>query len=88
MRKGICILLLVAVLVWPNLVYAADCLLNINVMRQEDGTTCGELWYKNQVVWRLAVLADGAKPVSGFYSTKTTFIAPDIANGMFLIRVQ
>ena len=81
-------LLLIVVLVWPSLVLAADCLLNINVMRQEDGTTCGELVLNNQVVWRLAVLADGAKPVAGFYSIKTTFISPNIENGLFLIKVQ
>jgi hypothetical protein len=87
MRKGICILLMIAVVVWPNLVLAAECLLNINIMR-EDGTTYGELVFNNQIIWRLAVLADGARTVTSVNSTKTTFVAPDIANGMFLIKVQ
>jgi len=88
MRKRICMLFMIAVLIWPSAALAADFMVNINVVRQEDGTTCGELWYNNQVVWRLAILADGAKPVSTFHSTKTTFISPDVVNGLFFIKVQ
>ncbi|AIF50096.1 hypothetical protein [Pelosinus sp. UFO1] len=88
MRKSICILFAMVMLIWPNVVLAAEYMLNINVIKQEDGTTCTELWYDNKMVWRIAVLADGAKPVSGFYNTKTTYIAPDIRDGLFMIKVQ
>lgn len=79
---------MIAVLVWPSAALAADYMVNINVVRQEDGTTCGELWYNNQIIWRLAILADGAKPVSAFHSAKTTFIAPDLVDGLFMIKVE
>ncbi|MDF2635648.1 MAG: hypothetical protein K0R78_2522 [Pelosinus sp.] len=88
MRKVICILFVIAVLICPSAVLAADYMVNINVLRQEDGTTCGELWYNNQMIWRLAILSDGAKPVSGFHSKRTTFVAPDVVNGLFLIKVE
>jgi len=88
MRKIICILFAMVMLIWPNVVLAAEYMLNINIIKQEDGTTCTELWYDNQMVWRIALLADGAKPVAGFSNTKTTFIAPDIRDGLFMIKVQ
>ncbi len=88
MCKLISILLIVFTLSLTNQASAASFTLNINIARQDDGTTCGELWYNQQVIWRLAFLADGAKPVSGYYHTRTTFIAPDIINGLFLIKIQ
>lgn len=88
MCKVICILLVISALVWPKQALAAEFALSINVVRQDDGTTCGELWYDHKVLWRLALLTDGAKPVSGSYNTRTTFIAPDIINGLFLIKIQ
>jgi hypothetical protein len=88
MRKIICILFIVFALVLPNEASAAEFTLNINVVRQEDGTTCGELWYNKKVIWRLAFLADGAQPVSGSPNKGTTLIAPDIINGLFLIKIQ
>ncbi|GMB02174.1 hypothetical protein [Pelosinus sp. IPA-1] len=88
MRKSICILFAMVMLIWPNVVLAAEYMLNINIIKQEDGTTCTEFWYDNQMVWRIALLADGAKPVAGFPNTKTTFIAPDIRDGLFMIKVQ
>ena len=89
MRKVIWILFIVCALIWPqHKVLAAGFTLNIQVMRQDDGTTCSELWYNDKVVWRLALLADGARPVSGSYNATTTLIAPDIINGLFLIKIQ
>lgn len=88
MRRRICMLLMITALVWPSAALAADYMVNINVIRQEDGTTCGELWYNNQIVWRLAILGDGAKPVSAFPNARTTFIAPDLVNGLFVIKVE
>jgi len=88
MHKIIWVLFVVGVLAWPRNVLAAGFTLNMQVTRQDDGTTCSELWYNDKVVWRLALQADGAKPVSGSYNAMTTFIAPDIINGLFLIKVQ
>ncbi|WP_378957013.1 hypothetical protein [Pelosinus sp. sgz500959] len=75
MRNVICILLIAMTL-------------NIQVMRQDDSTTWGELWYNDKIIWRVALLADGVRPVSGVNRGKTTLITPDIIDGLFLIRVQ
>lgn len=88
MRNVICILLVALALSFPNKVWAAEFTLNISVMRQEDGTTWGELWYNKKVIWRLIFLADGARPVAAYHNEGTTLIAPDIINGSFLIKVQ
>lgn len=88
MGKVIWLLLMICVLVWPSNVLAAGFTMNIQITRQDDGTTCSELLYNDKMVWRLTLLADGAKPVSGSYNATTTLIAPDIINGMFLIKVQ
>ena len=89
MYKIIGILFVVYMLVCPSNVLAAGFTLNIQVMRQDDGTTCSELWYNDKVVWRVNLLADGVRPVAGLYNTTTTtLITPDIINGLFLIKVQ
>lgn len=76
------------IMLYPSTVLAADFSLNVNIVRQ-DGATCGELWFKDKLVWRLALLTDGAKPVSsGFSGTNTTLIIPDIVNGMFIVKVE
>ena len=75
MRNIICILLLAVTL-------------NIQLIRQDDGTTCGQLWYNDKIVWRVALLADGVRSVSVSNNAETTLITPDIINGLFLIRVQ
>ncbi|EAX46679.1 hypothetical protein TcarDRAFT_0145 [Thermosinus carboxydivorans Nor1] len=65
MRRLLCLLLcLLMLLVWPGVASAADFKINIGISRQDDGTTCGELFVNDRVVWRIAVLADGAKPVT------------------------
>ncbi len=88
MRKIICILLTLFVLVYPKQVLAAEFTMNIHVIRQEDGTTSSELCYNDRVIWRLVLLPDGAKTVSGSYNTMTTFIVPDVIDGLFLIKLQ
>ncbi len=86
MSKILCLFILVCVLAYPGTVMAADFKFNINIIRQ-DGATLGELWYNDHMVWRLTLLADGAKPVSGSKSVNTTIITPDVDNGMFLLKV-
>lgn len=60
---------------------------NVGFVRQNDGTTSGELWYNDQVIWRLTLLADGAEMVTGNIDKNTTFIAPDISKGFFLLKI-
>lgn len=89
MRRIIIALVLAAVLsLSPNQALAAEFKLNINVVRQDDGATSTELWYNDRVIWRLTLLADGAKPVSTGTSSQTTYVTPDIINGLFLLKVQ
>jgi len=87
MAKVICILIFAFFLTLPEQVSAAGFTMNIQFMRQEDSAACG-IWYNDKLIWRLAVLNDGAKPVYGTGNTTTTFIAPDIINGCFLIKFQ
>lgn len=82
------LLLLLCITLYPSAALAADFSFNINVVRQ-DGATCGELWLNDRLVWRLALLSDGAKPVSsGSTANNTTLIIPDIVKGMFVIKVE
>lgn len=88
MRRLICLLATLIVLAVPSVAFAADWKLNINVSHLADGTTYGELLIDNKVVWRLEVLADGARPVTGGSRSNTTIIAPDIVNGMLKIKLS
>lgn len=88
MRKMICVMLMAVFIGWPGSAFASDFNINISVSRQEDGTACGELWYNNQVVWRLEFLCDGARPALGGRSVNTTTLIPDIVDGMFILKVK
>jgi len=88
MRRLFAILALIITISWPIPALAADFKVNLNVVRQDDGTTSTEFWFNDKVVWRLMVLADGAKPVSAGGASSTTFVTPDIINGLFLLKVQ
>ena len=81
-------LMLGGIILYPSSGLAADINFNINIMRQ-DGATCGEVWFNDRLVWRLALLSDGAKPVTGgFVGTNTTWVIPDILHGMFVVKVE
>lgn len=89
MRKiTISLLLAVLVMLFPAWGSAADLNFNVVIARQ-GGATCGELWIDNTLVWRLALLADGVKPVvyNGNHAN-TTLIIPDIVSGMFVIKIE
>lgn len=82
-------------LVWIAIIFAgapaaqaADLKMNITIIRQDDGSAWGELWYNDTMVWRLAFLADGAKPAVTGNVPATTFVMPDIVNGFFLLKVH
>lgn len=84
----IALILGVLMLMYPSAALAADFNFNINLMRQ-DGATCGELWFNDKLVWRLALLSDGAKPVSsGLNGANTTLVIPDIVHGMFVVKME
>ncbi|MGL5514793.1 MAG: hypothetical protein ACRDBM_16385 [Sporomusa sp.] len=84
----IALLLSTILTLYPSSAQAADFSFNVNILRQ-DGATCGELWLNNKLIWRLALLPDGAKPVSGgFNSASTTLVIPDIINGMFVVKIE
>lgn len=65
----------------------ADFKLNVGVVRQNDGSTSGELWYNDQVIWRLTLLADGAQAVSSGRQQNTTYLLPDFTNGFWVLKV-
>ncbi|SDF48730.1 hypothetical protein [Sporomusa acidovorans] len=89
-RKKLIAIIVLSILMigYPSSVLAADFSFSVNIVRQ-DGATCGELWLNDKVVWRLAILADGAKPVfANANSANTTLVIPDIVNGMFVLKVE
>lgn len=84
----ICLLLSLWILLIPATAAAADWNLNITMTREKDGSLCGELWYNNDMLWRLRILADDAMPVSGGQETRATTVAPDIVHGLFLLKIH
>jgi hypothetical protein len=60
---------------------------NMSFSRQNDGTTIGEFWYNDKIVWRLKICSDGARPVTGQHSPATTVVVPDVVNGLFLFKI-
>ncbi|QJW47630.1 hypothetical protein HA075_18765 [bacterium BFN5] len=88
MKRMFCVLLLSLLLIWPVGASAAGFRVNINIIKQDDGSTLGELWYNESVIWRLAFSPDGAKPASTNSFTPTTVVTPDIVDGFFVLKVQ
>lgn len=68
--------------------YAADLKVGVSFARQADGSTLGELWYGDKVVWRLKLACDGVRPVAGMNGGNTTVITPDVVRGLFLLKVE
>lgn len=87
MARILCVLLLVFALLAPATASAAEFKFSVAVSRQDDGTTTGELWLDDRVVWRLRIASDGAQPVTGPAGTRTTVVVPDMEGGLFLLKV-
>lgn len=92
MKKRLFSVALLAILglfvyVFPVQAAESNFKLNLSFVRQNDGTTSGELWYNDHVIWRLTLLADGAGMVAGRTEQHTTFVAPDFGKGFFLLRI-
>lgn len=62
--------------------------LNFQLSRENDGSFSGEMWYNNDMLWRLTFQTDGALPASSGYDPRVTVVAPDIVNGLFVLRVH
>lgn len=88
MRIIVLMIIVLMIAIYPVTASAADLNFNMNISRFDDGTTYGELVINNNVVWRLMILTDGARPVIRSAHGGTTFILPDIMNGMLMIKVQ
>lgn len=89
MRKQICAVLIAWLLVgFPASVSAAPFSIGISLTRPEAGVFCSELIYNNEVVWRIEVLADGAKAVSAGKREATTILIPDMEYGLFSIKIN
>lgn len=88
MRKILTALILAIALIWPSGAAAAEFKMNISIARLDDGTTRGELWYGDRVIWRVDLVADGATPVVSGRPGTTTLVIPDIVDGMLLLKVH
>jgi hypothetical protein len=86
MAKFFCGLVAVLML-FTNIAQASDFKVNVHLVCQDDGTAFGELYYNEQVVWRLKICSDGVEAVTGWNSTGMTVVVPDVVNGMFLLKV-
>ncbi|VBB08505.1 Hypothetical protein LUCI_3778 [Lucifera butyrica] len=87
MRKIFGAFIAIYILAQSSVALAADWNFYIHFSRQEDGIAATEFWYNNRVLWRLEFLPDGAQPVSGGAGPAVVSVAPDIVNGLFLLRV-
>lgn len=89
MRKKICIMLLACSLLGlPATTAAAPVAIGFSFAMPGDGIVCSELIYNGQVVWRIQLLSDGAKPVTGGNSGQTTIVVPDIVYGLFTVKIN
>ena len=87
MTRLLCTFLLGLSLLWPLPAEASDFTFNVAVVRQADGSTVGEIWYNDRVLWRLKLVSDGAQPASAMGPSRTTVVVPDIDNGLFKLKV-
>ncbi|MCX7781403.1 MAG: hypothetical protein N2491_10970 [Negativicutes bacterium] len=86
LRKLTALFALLVLLAAPVTAAAAPFKVGLMVNSPEEGVFCSELVYNDQVLWRLQLLTDGARPVTGGGGGQTTIVVPDIVNGLFLIK--
>lgn len=53
-----------------------------------DDDFISEIWYNNQLFWRVAFVPSGAIPASTGSATYQTVIAPSFQDGFFLFNVK
>lgn len=87
MRSLIIVLLILAVVWIPNCAFAAF-QMNLHIDRQQDGIINGELWYDNEVIWRLRIIPDGAQPVISSNVHQGISLIPGLENGFMLLKIS
>lgn len=87
-KKAFCLWILIAVLAFAPVQHAHAAELNVYLhIYTVDGVAVGEISLGDQVAFRLRVAKDGALPVISMHKGNAgTVIAPDIINGMFVLR--
>ena len=88
MRRWFSVLAFVALLNINETAFASDWLVNFQLSRENDGSFSGEMWYNNDMIWRLRIQADGAIPASSGDDPRVTVLVPDIVNGLFVLKVH
>lgn len=89
MSKKIFALLATCVLLWlPASAAASPFKVGFSITKPDEGVVCSELIYNDEVIWKIQLLSDGARPVSSGGSGQTTIIVPDIAHGLFTIKIN
>lgn len=88
MRKRIGLAVILAWLSLTTTAFAADWQLNIHVSPENGGLLSGEMWYNNDMVWRLKIQTDGAIPVISANDPRETVLVPDIVGGLFVLKVH
>lgn len=87
MGKKIAMLMLMLLLAFPGQAMAAGFNFDIHLSRTEDGTAYTEILYNNRVLWKISLLTDGARPAASMGEGDGIIIAPDLDNGMFVLRI-
>ena len=87
-KKIVCVFIACVLLCQTATAAAAPFKVGFSITRPDDGVVCSELTYNDQVVWRVQLLCDGAKPVSGGGGGQTTIVVPDIVNGIFMVKID
>lgn len=88
MRKIIGFLVVIALLSITTTTFAADWQVNIHLSPENGGLLSGEMWYNNDMVWRLKIQADGAIPATSGNDPRVTVLVPDIVDGLFVLKVH
>lgn len=83
----ILLVLLILFTILPGQALASGLNFNINFARTEDGVAYSELWYDGNLIWRIAFLSDGARPVTNQGLPDSIMVMPDLEDGMFKFKI-
>jgi hypothetical protein len=88
-RKKWCVWLILGILLMlPATAAASPFKIGFTITRPDEGIVFSELIYNDQVLWRVQLLSDGAKPAASVGGGPTTIVIPEILNGFFVVRVN
>jgi hypothetical protein len=88
MRKWMGLLAFIVLFTINSVAFAADWQVNIHLSRENGSLLSGEMWYNNDMVWRLKIQADGALPAISGNDPRVTVLVPDIVDGLFVLKVH